>query len=459
MVGRKATRAVLCLALLPAALAAAAPASADPPANLSDDGTGKRWRQLKETTGLTPDQIAQVCPRDGYSRCSGSVGGRDLSGWVWATGPQVRALMGLFDPAILTADPPVVGGPDHFGTAMMFLDVMAPTHTADGYGFHSEFTGGWTSSTEADGQPTFASAGFGWYPIGGSLGVGPANNPEPIWWYGVWMWRPASEDITPPTITPTVSGTLGKNGFYVSDVTVSWDVRDGESEVSTTGCDTTTLTSDTAGTTFTCTATSAGGTASKSVTVKRDATAPTVTCLTPHQVFEIYQLGAWVRATVTDETSGPGSPFPQGATNTSTPGMFTSTVTGSDLAGNRSAPKACPYEVVIPACNGQTPTIVGTALNNVINGTAGRDVIQAMGGADTVNGLGGDDVICGHDGPDTIYGGDGKDWIDGGASPDDLNGGNGDDFLDGGLHNDSLRGDGGRDTCRSGEVRMSSCES
>jgi Spy/CpxP family protein refolding chaperone len=48
MVGRKATRAVLCLALLPAALAAAAPASADPPANLSDDGTGKRWRQLKD---------------------------------------------------------------------------------------------------------------------------------------------------------------------------------------------------------------------------------------------------------------------------------------------------------------------------------------------------------------------------------------------------------------------------
>jgi hypothetical protein len=54
--------------------------------------------------------------------------------------------------------------------------------------------------------------------------------------------------------------------------------------------------------------------------------------------------------------------------------------------------------------------------------------------------------------------GDGKDWIDCGASPDDLNGDNGDDFLDGGLHNDSLRGGDGRDTCRSGEVRMSSCE-
>jgi hypothetical protein len=458
-VGRNATRAALCLALLSAALAVAAPAVADAPTSLADDGSGKRWRSLTDTTRLTPDQVAQVCPRDGESRCSGVVGGKDLTGWVWATAPQVRALMGLYDPAILTAEPPDIGGDEHWGNAYVFLQAMPPTHSVTGYNFHSSFTGGWTASMEEDGRPISASAGFGFYPPSGGFFIGPVSGSPPISWYGVWLWRPSSEDITPPTITPTVSGTLGKNGFYVSDVTVSWDVRDAESEVSTAGCDTTTLTTDTTGTTFTCEATSAGGTTTKSVTVKRDATAPTVTCLTPHQVFEIYQLGAWVLATVTDETSGPGSPFPQGATNTNTPGMFTSIVTGSDLAGNRSAPKACPYEVVIPTCNGQTPTIVGTALNNVINGTAGPDVIQAMGGADTVNGLGGDDVICGHAGPDTIYGGDGKDWIDGGASPDDLNGGNGDDFLDGGLQNDSLRGDGGRDTCVSGEVRMSSCES
>jgi len=44
-----------------------------------------------------------------------------------------------------------------------------------------------------------------------------------------------------------------------------------------TGCDTTTIGSDTGGTTLTCSATSAGGTDSKSVTIKRDATDPTVT--------------------------------------------------------------------------------------------------------------------------------------------------------------------------------------
>jgi RTX calcium-binding nonapeptide repeat (4 copies) len=417
----------------------------------------QRWRQLTQTTGLTPDQIAQVCPRDGETRCSGTVGNRDLSGWVWATGAQVHALMGLYEPAILTADPPAVSGPEYLGSAMEFLEDMAPTHSATGYNFHHSFTGGWTSSTEEDGRPTFASAGFGWYPISGSFGVGPVINPDPVGFYGIWMWRPASDDITPPTITPTVSGTLGKFGWYVSDVTVAWDVRDAESAVSTAGCETTTVSSDSAGTTFTCEATSAGGTATRSVVVKRDTTAPVVTCMTPPQVFELYQLGAWVRATVTDATSGPGTPLLQGATSTATPGTFTSMVTGFDQAGNRTT-RTCAYQVVIPPCNGLAPTIVANALNNVINGTAGRDVIQALGGADTVNGLGGDDVICGHDGPDTIYGGDGNDWIDGGASTDDLNGGNGDDFLDGGLHNDSLRGDDGKDTCRSGEVRMSSCE-
>jgi Ca2+-binding RTX toxin-like protein len=280
----------------------------------------------------------------------------------------------------------------------------------------------------------------------------------PSSWRGVWLWRPSTDDLTPPVITPTVSGTLGSNGWYVSDASVSWAVDDPDTPVSSTsGCDAATVTADTAGTTFTCQATSGGGTASVSVVVKRDTTAPTVTCASPPQEFQIYQLGAWVTAPVTDATSGPDRPVAQGIANTNTAGTFSSTLTGADRAGHRTT-VTCAYRVVIPGCNGLAATIVGTGQNNVINGTDGRDVIVALAGADTVNGKGGDDVICGGDGPDLIYGGDGKDWIDGGASPDDLNGGNGDDFLDGGLHNDSLRGDGGRDTCVSGETRTSSCE-
>lgn len=85
-------------------------------------------------------------------------------------------------------------------------------------------------------------------------------------------------DTTPPVITATVTGTLGDNGWYTSNVTVTWSVIDPESPISSsTGCETSTITADTAGTTLTCTATSAGGTASQTVTIKRDATPPTAT--------------------------------------------------------------------------------------------------------------------------------------------------------------------------------------
>ena len=85
----------------------AGPANAAP-RRPHDDGNGKRWRQLAETVGMTPDQVAAMCPRDGETRCSGA-----LSGWIWATADQVKEVMGLYAPAILTADPPSVGGPEY----------------------------------------------------------------------------------------------------------------------------------------------------------------------------------------------------------------------------------------------------------------------------------------------------------------------------------------------------------
>jgi Ca2+-binding RTX toxin-like protein len=446
MLGRIAVIAVL------VSIAAATPASAAPPADLNDDGNGKRWRQLTETVGMTVDQVASMCPRDGQTRCSGA-----LSGWVWATADQVKAVMGLYAPEILTAESSSVGGPEYFLLASEFIADMRSTFSVSGYGFHTTSTSGFTASVDDAGQPMRGHVGYGWYPIGGSFAVGPVASMN----VGVWLWRPVTDDLTAPVITPSVTGTAGSNGWHISDVAVSWTVTDPESEVtSQSGCDAVSVTSDTAGTTFTCTATSGGGTASRSVVVKRDTVRPTVTCASPPQTFELYQLGAWVRASVTDETSGPANPVASGPAmaNTNTAGTFTQIVTGSDRAGLRTS-RSCAYVVAVPTCFGETPTIVGTSLNNVINGTAGRDVIVGLGGADTINGLGGDDLICGGDGPDIVNGGDGADRIDGGAGNDDLNGGRGDDFLDGGLQNDSLRGDDGRDTCVSGETRRSSCES
>jgi hypothetical protein len=84
-------------------------------------------------------------------------------------------------------------------------------------------------------------------------------------------------DATPPVITPTVDGTLGDNGWYTSDVAITWSVTDPESPITaTSGCEPASVTADVAEASFTCTATSTGGTASVTVTVKRDATPPMI---------------------------------------------------------------------------------------------------------------------------------------------------------------------------------------
>lgn len=91
----------------------------------------------------------------------------------------------------------------------------------------------------------------------------------------------AAVDDSPPLVTATVTGTSSASGWYLGDVHVSWSVSDPDSEVSTSGCNDVTITTDTdaAGVTITCTATSLGGTTSDSVTVRRDATPPTVAVL------------------------------------------------------------------------------------------------------------------------------------------------------------------------------------
>lgn len=84
-------------------------------------------------------------------------------------------------------------------------------------------------------------------------------------------------DTTAPAIVASVGGPMGLEGWTTGDALISWSVADAESAVSSAvGCGPLVISSDTAGTTVTCTATSAGGTASASVTVKRDATPPSI---------------------------------------------------------------------------------------------------------------------------------------------------------------------------------------
>jgi len=102
-------------------------------------------------------------------------------------------------------------------------------------------------------------------------------------------------DTTAPVITPAISGVQGNNGWYVGDVHVNWSVIDTDSAISSAPCGNVVVSADTAGSSFTCTATSAGGTTTRTVTVKRDATAPVITAAAP----TMPNAAGWYRSDVT----------------------------------------------------------------------------------------------------------------------------------------------------------------
>jgi hypothetical protein len=82
---------------------------------------------------------------------------------------------------------------------------------------------------------------------------------------------------TQPVVTSQLDRTLpGQAGWDRGDVTLTWDVADPESPVTTTGCGPVTVAADQPKTTYTCRASSGGGVTEKSVTIGRDATPPTV---------------------------------------------------------------------------------------------------------------------------------------------------------------------------------------
>ena len=85
-----------------------------------------------------------------------------------------------------------------------------------------------------------------------------------------------SLDSTPPSISPVTvpSAPDGSNGYFVSDVTLTWNVTDsGSPPVELTGCGTSSVTTDGI-TSATCGARSAGGPSTATATIKRDGSPP-----------------------------------------------------------------------------------------------------------------------------------------------------------------------------------------
>jgi hypothetical protein len=86
----------------------------------------------------------------------------------------------------------------------------------------------------------------------------------------------AALDSTPPVIAPVLSPAApdGANGWYRSPVGVSWNIGSRTLVASSNGCATQTVAAD-GPAALTCTATTAGGTASRGVTFKHDGSPPT----------------------------------------------------------------------------------------------------------------------------------------------------------------------------------------
>jgi len=102
-----------------------------------------------------------------------------------------------------------------------------------------------------------------------------------------------------------------------------------------------------------------------------------------------------------------------------------------------------------------TPTIVGTAGDDVLVGTAGADVITALGGNDQVFAGEGKDLVCAGSGSDFVSGGPKADTVIGAAGPDKLIGNSGNDVLRGNRGRDRLRGRSGADLLNGGRNRDS----
>jgi len=159
---------------------------------------------------------------------------------------------------------------------------------------------------------------------------------------------PLPTDTTPPVIAAVVTGELSA-GWYTSDVTVSWTITDGESPISgSSGCETVSVTEDTAGVTFTCEATSDGGSASESVTLKRDTTAPEISFSGSAGVYTVDQE-VQVSCTTSDTLSGVASancPGASGRAYTFGVGSTALYASATDVAGN-SASQSISFEVIV----------------------------------------------------------------------------------------------------------------
>ena len=197
-------------------------------------------------------------------------------------------------------------------------------------------------------------------------------------------------DNSPPVIGYTLTPPTpdGNNGWYRSNVDVSWSVDDAESAISSkTGCTPSTLSTDSAGASYACSATSAGGSASKTTpTLKRDATAPTISAAatTTANANGWYRGNVAVAFSCNDATSGIATCPATQTLATEGTAVSSTAATAQDNAGNTSAPS----NVVTVKIDRTAPTIAAAATTTAnANGWYRGNVAVAFTCNDALSGV------------------------------------------------------------------------
>jgi len=189
---------------------------------------------------------------------------------------------------------------------------------------------------------------------------------------------PGAASAAAPAVTANLSGTLGANGWYVSNVTVTFTWTG--AVTSTSGCDAFTLTQDGINNSHTCVASGEEGSASSNPVIKVDKTPPAVTSATPDRAAN---GGGWYNAPLSVKFAGADATSGLASCQSASyggPDSGGTAVSGSctDVAGNVSAPGSFSfkYDATAPSVSGggnRVPDVNGWYNHPLNVGFSGSD--------------------------------------------------------------------------------------
>lgn len=213
---------------------------------------------------------------------------------------------------------------------------------------------------------------------------------------------PPPSDTTAPHISYVLnpSSPDGANGWYKSNVTLTWTVTENESASSLvkTGCVNQNITADQGPTNYSCSATSDGGSAGPvTVTIKRDATKPTVSAAVSAGTAGLngwYTSNVTVGFTCADAGSGVASCPSNQILSTEGSSVSTTAQMATDNAGNVSNPsnivtvkidKTSPIVAVTGVADDATYTLgsvpaAGCSTTDSFSGVSTNAVLSTTGG-------------------------------------------------------------------------------